>query len=463
MKLHQALRVVRGDVVAFIGAGGKTSALVALGHELAEMGWRVLVTTTTHIDREQIRLMPNVLPVSASSGEISTALAGGGFVFLHGEIDEEMVAGIAPDEVRSLLDRVDSDVMLVEADKAFGRLLKAPRTGEPAIPAEVSLVVPVVGLGVLGQPLDAVHVHNAEAINAKYGFGMGTRVKSPWVAQVMRDRDLLMRGVPDDARVVGLVNGVPAGGYLLGRARLIAQLALRVRDDVRGPELRDYRRYGGVALGSVRGTSPVHEVQRSVGAVVLAAGMATRMGQMKVLLPWVEGRTIIEHIVRQLMLARTDPDNIVVVTGNEAGRVRAALQGAGVRVVHNPNYATGDMLSSLQTGLAAMPGYVSAALVVLGDQPRIQPKTVQLVMGAYAEGRGDIVAPSFEMRRGHPLLLDRRYWREMLELPVEGMPRQVINRHQGEIAYVVVDTDSVLKDVDTPEAYREERRKAGLE
>jgi molybdenum cofactor cytidylyltransferase len=463
MKLHQAFQVVRGDVVAFIGAGGKTSALVALGHELAEMGWRVLATTTTRIDRDQLQLMPNTLPVSASSGDISAALATGGFVFLHGEIDEETVAGITPDEVRPLLDRVDSDVLLVEADHAHGRLLKAPRTDEPAIPAEASLVVPVVGLGVLGEPLDAAHVYNAAAIDAKYGFGIGNRIKSPWVAQVMRDRDLLMRGVPDDARVVGLVNGVPGTGYLLGRARLIAQLALRVRDDVHGPALRNYRRYNGVALGAVRGTDPVHEVQRSVGAVVLAAGMASRMGQMKVLLPWVDERTIIEHIVRQLILARIDPDNIVVVTGNEAARVRAALQGTDVTVVHNPNYATGEMLSSLQVGLRTMPDHVSAALMVLGDQPRIQPKTVQLVVGAYAEGKGGIVAPSFEMRRGHPLLLDRRYWREMLELPLDGSPRRVINTHKDEIAYVLVDNDSVLKDVDTPEAYREERRKAGLE
>ena len=463
MKLHQALQVIRGDVVSFIGAGGKTSALVALGHELAEQGWRVLATTTTYIDRDQLPLMPAALPVFATSAEISAALATTGFVFLHGEITDTTVMGVAPDAVRPLLDRVDSDVLLVEADKAEGRLLKAPRTGEPAIPEESSLVVPVVGLGVLGQPLDATHVYNAAEINNKYGFGMDNRIKSPWVAQVMRDRDLMMRDVPDDARVIGLLNGVPESGYLLGRARLIAQLALRVRDDVRGPALKNYRRLDGVALGAARGTGPVHEVQRSIGAVVLAAGMATRMGQMKVLLPWADDRTIIEHIVRQLTLARIDPDNVVVVTGNEAARVKDVLQNTGVTVVHNPLYSTGEMLSSLKIGLETMPAYVSATLAVLGDQPRIEPKTVQMVTGAYAEGAGQIVAPSFQMRRGHPLLLDRRYWREMLELPVDGSPRQVINAHKDDITYVLVDNDSVLKDVDTPEAYREERRKAGLD
>jgi molybdenum cofactor cytidylyltransferase len=117
----------------------------------------------------------------------------------------------------------------------------------------------------------------------------------------------------------------------------------------------------------------------------------------------------------------------------------------------------------VKAGLRAMPDHIAAAMVVLGDQPRIQPKTVGMVMGAYAEGQGDIVAPSYNMRRGHPIMIDRRYWKDILDLPPDGAPRDVINANADQIAYVVVDNDSVLKDVDTPEAYDAERRKAGLE
>jgi molybdenum cofactor cytidylyltransferase len=463
VKLHQAFRIVRGDVVAFIGAGGKTSALVTLGHELAELGWRVLATTTTHIRPEELDLMPNTVSVSASSPEISRHLQEKGFVFLYDKIGDERVSGIQPDAVADLLDQVDSDVLLIEADHASGRLLKAPRPDEPVIPAETSLVVPVASLGILGTPLNEGAVYNAQAIQQKYGFGENNRIKSPWVAQVLRDRDLMMRGIPDDVRVIGLLNQVPDSGYLLGRARLIAQLSLRVRDDVRGPELRQYRRLNGLALGSIRGADPVREVLRPIGAVVLAAGLASRMGTMKVLLPWEHGRTIIEHIVRQLTLARVDTDIITVVTGHQSKKVTQKLEGTGVTTTHNPHFVGGEMLSSLKTGLEAMPQHVEAALVVLGDQPRLQAKTVQMVMAAYARGEGDIIAPSYNMRRGHPILIDRKYWREILDLPEEGSPRDVINRHKDDIVYVTVDTDSVLKDVDTPEAYAEERRRAGLD
>jgi molybdenum cofactor cytidylyltransferase len=196
-------------------------------------------------------------------------------------------------------------------------------------------------------------------------------------------------------------------------------------------------------------------VQRSVGAVVLAAGMSRRMGEPKVLLPWGEGQTIIEHILEQLLLARVD--HVTVVTGNQQARVSALAEALGATTVFNAAYETGEMLSSLKAGLRAMPDHIGAALVVLGDQPSIQPRIIQQVMQRYAEGAGDIVAPSYNMRRGHPILIDRRYWREILALPDDGAPRDVINAHADRIAYVEVKTDSVLRDVDTPQDYREER------
>lgn len=200
--------------------------------------------------------------------------------------------------------------------------------------------------------------------------------------------------------------------------------------------------------------------KRRVGAVVLAAGMARRMGRPKVLLPWVDGLPILDHILKQLQAAGVE--DVVVVTGHEADKVREIAARHNVTTIHNPDYATGEMLSSLKVGLRALSANVTATLVVLGDQPRIQPEIVRRLMQSYADGKGSIVAPSYEMRRGHPILIDRQYWDELLALPADGAPRDVINAHADQIAYVVVDTDSVLGDIDTPEDYDKERRRAGL-
>ncbi len=448
MKLHEAFEVNRGDVVAFIGAGGKTSAMIGLGYELLDKDWRVLATTTRAIDEEQLQLMPYAMPYTTDPTIISSALSEHGFVFVYDSIRNGKVYGPAIEWTRQVLDTIDSDVMLIEADTADGRPLKAAFHDEPHIPLEASLVVPIASLAALDKPLDENHIYNPQAMIEKYGYYEGSNVRSAWIAQILRDDELGLRGIPEKARVVVFVNQTPESGYLRGRARLIAKLVLQSK------------RVNSVALGSVRGANPVYELQRSVGAIVLAAGQASRMGQAKVLLPWTKQHSILEHIIHQLIRARVE--HINVITGWYADEVKKQAKAMGAKPVHNRAYKTGEMVSSLKAGLRAMPDNVAAALVVLGDQPRIQPKVIYQVLKAYAEGQGDLIAPGYKTRRGHPILIARKYWSEILELRNYQSPRDVINAHADEMTYIEVNTDSVLRDVDTPEDYEAERKRAGL-
>jgi molybdenum cofactor cytidylyltransferase len=161
------------------------------------------------------------------------------------------------------------------------------------------------------------------------------------------------------------------------------------------------------------------------------------------------------------MLARLD--QATAVTRTRAGEVRRRAPNYGVNIVHNPAYETGEMLSSLKAGLESLPDTVAAALIVLGDQPRVQPRVINQILMAYAEGCGPIIAPRYLGQRGHPILIDRRYWSEFLSLPDGAAPRDALKRHESEIYYIEVDTDSVLGDVDTPEDYAQERWRAGLD
>src|SRR3972149_1067096 len=106
MKLHQAFNIVRGDVVAFIGAGGKTSTLVSLGYELADMGWRVLATTTARIGEQQLGLIPHAVRLDAGYDTISAALTLNRFVFLYDSILQGKVYGPPPEWIPTLLDVV---------------------------------------------------------------------------------------------------------------------------------------------------------------------------------------------------------------------------------------------------------------------------------------------------------------------------------------------------------------------
>jgi molybdenum cofactor cytidylyltransferase len=449
VKLHEAFEVVRGDVVAFIGAGGKTSTMLELGHELRAAGWRVLATTTTRMAEEQLQLMPHAMPYRGDASAVSEALSAAGMVFLYDRIENGKVFGPRIDWSPSLLDSIDSDVLLVEADGARGLPFKAPHPHEPVLPRETSLVISLASMSVVGQSFDEAHVYNPRAMQAVFGYPDGAPVRATWIADVLGHAELGLRGIPPETRVVVYLNQTPDRGYLTNRARRVASIMLQSE------------RIAGVAIGSSRAASPVMEVHRAIGAVVLAAGASTRMGAPKVLLPWSEDKTILTHIVEQLYRARVQ--EVVIVTGHHAPAVRAAMRPLGVRLVHNRAFRSGEMLSSLKAGLRAMPDHIAAVLMVLGDQPALDSRVIYRLLRTYAREGGIILAPSYQKRRGHPVLVARPLWQAFLDLPRNGAPRDVLLAHADQITYVDVETDSILRDVDTPDEYRDALRRAGLE
>ena len=191
----------------------------------------------------------------------------------------------------------------------------------------------------------------------------------------------------------------------------------------------------------------------SISAIVVAGGLSTRMGALKQLLPY-GSHTVIEQIVSVLL--QCSLDEVVVVTGHERQAIEAKLAAWPVRPVFNTNYREGEMLSSIQCGLDALDTECRAALLVLGDQPQLEIDVVRRLIDAYQAAVGRLIIPSFQMRRGHPIVIDRVYWPEILNLDSEKSLRDVTNPHAEEIHYVVVETDSVLRDIDTPEEYRQE-------
>jgi molybdenum cofactor cytidylyltransferase len=191
-----------------------------------------------------------------------------------------------------------------------------------------------------------------------------------------------------------------------------------------------------------------------IGAIVLAAGQSRRMGRPKMVLPW-GSTTVIGRVVGVLAQAGIEP--VIVITGGSRELVEAALLGLPARPVFNPRFESDEMTWSLQTGLAAMPEDVEAALVVLGDQPQIEPRIVAAVVAAYRKAGPILVVPSYEMRRGHPWLVSRALWPAILALQPPQTLRDLLHASAEQIHYLVVDTPSVLRDLDTPDDYERER------
>ncbi len=201
-----------------------------------------------------------------------------------------------------------------------------------------------------------------------------------------------------------------------------------------------------------------------ISALILAAGMSSRyVGHNKLLLPFGDG-PVIRRTVQTVL--RTQIDRVVVVTGHDCAKIEAALIDLPITFAHNRNYHHGEMLSSIQTGLTHLnqldirPN--DAAMIVLGDQPLLPAKLIQRLLHAYALGCGEIIAPRYQALRGHPVLIARQWWAEALTLTPGHNLRELLKAHPDAVSFIQVNSDAVLRDVDTPEAYAEACVMAGI-
>ncbi len=192
------------------------------------------------------------------------------------------------------------------------------------------------------------------------------------------------------------------------------------------------------------------QVQRApkVTAIVLAAGKSARMGSNK-LLADIGGKPMIRHAVDAALASAVD--RIIVVTGRDADLVAHALSGMNVDIIHNPNYADG-ISTSIKTGLAAL-GDAEAALICLGDMPRVSAAVIDKLIAAFnpAEHRA-ICVPVFDGKRGNPVLWSRRYFDEMKSIAGDNGARGLVAEHGEDMVEVAMPNDSVLDDIDTPDA-----------
>ncbi len=212
MKLHGALGISAGDVVAFAGAGGKSAAILQVAQEVTASGMTVLTVPTTKMFLGEVeRLGPLVTSedpqelatrVRATlSGENPSVVAG------RARISKNRVDGVEPGVVAALAPL--ADVVLVEADGSRRRPIKGTASHEPVIPAAATLVVAVGNVSALGSPVDEDHVHRPAVFSELTGVGPGQSITARAFARALAQGSLA--NVPEGTRTAALITGVEPG------------------------------------------------------------------------------------------------------------------------------------------------------------------------------------------------------------------------------------------------------------
>ena len=191
-----------------------------------------------------------------------------------------------------------------------------------------------------------------------------------------------------------------------------------------------------------------------IAGLILAAGESTRMGTDKALLTY-RGRTFIEAILATLREAGVS--RLAVVLGHHADEIQRAVDFTGVEVIVNHDYQQGQT-SSLQAGLKALESgagtSVEAVLLCLVDHPAVPAEAIRALLAAFRATASPVVIPAFKGQRGHPVLIGRALFDELLGSNPEAGANTVIRKYRNATQFVEVGDAGILLDVDDPETYR---------
>ena len=403
----------------------------------------------------QILATIKVIPFSAPGDAVrdaAEAAAGSGVPLIRVAPFQDMPVGLIMTETSSIKTRVlDKTTLTIAARiEGYGAHLRAEirclHTPEAVAEAVKNLVgrgcKPIIVIGASA----IVDRHDVVPMGIEAAGGVIDRFGMP-----VDPGNLLLLAHHGDVPVVGAPGCARSprfNGFDWVLARMLAQVPVSGRDIAAMGT-------GGLLTDIATRPQPREQTQEeaNIAAVVLAGGQSRRTGPINKLLATFDGKPMVATVVDAVLASASGP--VVVVTGHEADEVREALAGRDVTFTHNPNYADG-LSTSLRQGMHALiksATNADGALVCLGDMPRVNAKVLGKLISAFnlTEGRS-ICVPTFDGKRGNPVLWGSQYFSEMERMEGDVGAKHMIGEYSDAVCEVPMTDDAVIIDLDTPEA-----------
>lgn len=442
LPFHDALYLNRAAAtVAFSGSGGKTTCCADLTDESLAKASRVILTTTT-----KMRVPPQHLDASSLEDIVSTLKRSSELLVLgKASQDGKKLCGPAPALLDRLVDRAATDevadLIVIEADGSRGASVKGYREGEPVFPCQVDRACVVVGIDAIGADRMSPRVHRAEILWPLLGLEDAARLHENDVARALLSQPAYLAHAARFATSI-LINKVDDADAVERAEGLLAALE---------PSLVPRRIVRVIARGAAvpGGVAAIWQrpLRRRIGAVMMAAGTSTRFGGLKQT-ACVDGVPMAVRSARTLLA--TSIEVLIVVLGHAASAVRDCLSSyiddRRMIFVENERHKQG-LSTSIACGVSAAAD-IDGVLLALADMPHIDARTVTRLMAIFSQTPFDLVAPSYNGRRGHPVILDARYVDRLQTLQGDVGAAPLLRRHAADLYAVPVDDEGVVRDID---------------
>ena len=432
MDLVKTFRLTTNSKVAFVGSGGKTTAMFQLARDF---GSRVILTTTTHLALDQLEGAEKHFTVESVEDLPSEILdlEENILIFTGPQVEPNRVKGPDQDVLIQLAALAEkwSSPLLIEADGARQMPIKAPAEHEPPIPDFVDTVIVVTGLSGLGKPLNEKWVHRSEIFSELVGLSPGSEISSQHLAAAITSPRGGLKNIPTTARKLLLINQVDSFPNWKTFHDYLPSF---------------FEHFEGIGF-TVLEDQMLLEYHEPIAGVILAAGGSTRFGTTKQLLDW-KGTPLVKHAAETALAGGLSP--VIIVTGADQENVTLAVKGLPVKCVHNPDWEQGQS-SSVRTGIESLPPQVGGAMFLLTDQPFIPPDLIQLLVKEHTINRISITYPEVNGTRANPVLFDREIFPDLADLTGDKGGRALFDSYKTRS--VNWENDLIQRDIDTPEDY----------
>ncbi|MGB9641419.1 MAG: selenium cofactor biosynthesis protein YqeC [Anaerolineales bacterium] len=448
LSLLTALRLNQAVQLALVGAGGKTHAMFQLAYELASQFNYVLVTTSTHLGRDQVNQADHHFVLNPQENFPFHTVLDKGIICISGAWDDssERWQGLTLNQLAQLSQfaHQESIPLLIEADGSRQLPIKAPAEHEPLIPTFVDTVIVIAGLNGLHQPLGHEWVHRPQIYADLSGLKLGDPLTTPSLATVLCHPQGGLKNIPPHSRKICLLTHAD-DIQSQAESRHLSQLLRRCYATIVVVSALHHASSNLTECGFYQ----VIAIHEATAGIVLAAGASQRFGKPKQLLQW-KGETLVHHAARVALEASLDP--VIVVCGSESELVQNAVADLPVKIVFNPDWQAGQS-TSIQAGLKALPAHVGAAVFLLADQPHVSPSVLRLLVDDHSHNLASIIGPLVDGQRANPVLFDRRTFGALLELQGDIGGRALFSRYPPR--WLPWHDKRLRIDIDTPDAYQQ--------
>lgn len=419
------------DVIAFVGAGGKTSCMLELAEHCAKMGEKVLVTTTTHMEHPDVLYMAGA--VDQEVYEIEKTMENCGIVIVGRTAEQpEKIQGLSEKTLEYLIEK--SEKVLIEADGSKRLPMKIPNENEPVIPKQTTHIFIMAGARSLGKSLDDV-CFRLEKAKKILGIEEGKQTVCETKLTVKMMGKLLKKGYVEtlkkqypDKKIAVILNQTDV---------------LEEFETVR----RELETMLKVPVFTRRWTKAVH-------MIVLAAGFSKRFGENKLLYK-INGIPMYQHLVKRLSKLKEEKyaDSLVVVSQYEI--ILREVQKQGISVMKNED-STRGISSSLKLGILKTQEIQKENkedyyMFFAADQPWIRTETIKEFLSVFFKSGRDIGCISYQGEPCNPVIFHKKYLSELMELTGDVGGKRVLRKHMEEVLLFEVEDEREVTDCDYKE------------